>query len=31
MAVDLSFEHYRKPTRRHVLLETKDRIIPWQE
>ena len=30
MAADQSFEHYRKPTRRDVFLETMERIVPWQ-
>ena len=30
MAADQSFEHYRKPTRRDVFLETMERILPWQ-
>lgn len=30
MAADQSFEHYRKPTRRDMFLETMERIVPWQ-
>ena len=30
IAADQSVEHYRKPTRRDVFLETMDRSIAWQ-